>query len=126
MTDLKGQKEGRERKGSEERRDEEGRHKEKESRRGSTLGGGKKEEMHRRKKGETLTKEKEYIATYVNTYQLISSEFLSSLKHRPKVDCGRQKTNKTVRNSGKGLKCMMSYTVITQERGDYYRAGGRI
>lgn len=64
-----------------------------------------------------VTKEREYIATYVNTYQLISSKFLSSLKHSPKVDCGRQKTNKAVRNSGKGpeLQEVTSYTVITQE-----------
>lgn len=33
----------------------------------------------------------DYIATCVNTYQLISSEFLSSLKHSPKVDCGRDR-----------------------------------
>lgn len=66
-----------------------------------------------------MTKEEEYIATHVNTYQLISSEFLSSLKHSPKVDCGRQKTNKSVRNSGKELelKHTTSYTVITPERG---------
>lgn len=65
-----------------------------------------------------MTKEKEYIATYVNTYQLISSEFLSSLKHSPKVDCRRQKTNKAVRDSGKGpeLKHITSYIVITPER----------
>lgn len=69
-----------------------------------------------------MTKGKEYIATCVNTYQLISSEFLSSLKHSPKVDCGRQKTNKAVRNTGKGpeLKHMKSYTPEC----DKYSAGG--
>lgn len=73
----------------------------------------------RGKKGQTWAEGKEYIATHASTYQLISSEFLSSLKHSPKVDCGREKTNKTVKNSGKGpeLKHVMSYIVITAERG---------
>lgn len=64
------------------------------------------------KQGETWTEEKEYIATHASTYQLISSKFLSSLKHRPKVDCGRQEANKTVRNSGKepDLKRTTSYS----------------
>lgn len=57
------------------------------------------------------TEAKEYIATHVSTYQLISSKFLSGLKHSPKVDCGKHKTNKTVRNSGKEpeWRHMMSY-----------------
>lgn len=46
-------------------------------------------------------KAKECISAHVSTYQLISSKFLSSLKHGPKVDCGKQKTNKTIRTSGK-------------------------
>lgn len=43
---------------------------------------------------------KECTCAHASTYQLISSKFLSSLKHGPKVDCGKQKTNKRVRTSG--------------------------
>lgn len=73
MTDLKGQKEGRKRKDREERREvgketARGDNREKESKRRETERGG-----DRGKKEETLTKEKKYITTYVNTYQLISS-----------------------------------------------------
>lgn len=51
--------------------------------------------------GGTRKKAKECTSAHVSTYQLISSKFLSSLKHGPKVDCGKQKTNKTVRTSGR-------------------------
>lgn len=76
----------------------------------------------RGKKGQTWAEGKEYIATHASTYQLISSKFLSSLKHSPKVDCGREKTNKTVKISGKGpeLKHVMSYVDITSH---YNREG---
>lgn len=76
-------------------------------------GEGRHQEVGGRRK-----KEKGYIATHASTYQLISSEFLSSFKHSPKVDCGKQETNKTVRNSGKGpeLKHMTSFIDITPER----------
>lgn len=76
-------------------------------------------EGRHQEEGGRRKKEKGYIATHASTYQLISSEFLSSFKHSPKVDCGKQKTNKTVRNSGKGpgLKHMTSFIDITPERG---------
>lgn len=57
--------------------------------------------MDGEREGGTRAKAKECICAHVSTYQLISSKFLSSLKHGPKVDCGKQKTNKTVRTSGK-------------------------
>lgn len=41
--------------------------------------------------GGNFMEKQDYIATCVNIYQLISSEFLSSLKHSPKVDCGRDR-----------------------------------
>lgn len=126
MTDLKGQKEGRKRKDRVERKEVgrktakdveivakkitgESRHQEEGTKEGET--------DERRRGG--LRRKRGYIATCVNTYQLISPEFLSSLKHSPKVDCGRQKTNKAVRNCEKGpeLKHMTSETVVTAERG---------
>lgn len=73
---------------------------------------------NRGREGGTWRKEKKYIATCVNTYQLISSEFLSSLKHGPKVDCGREKTNKAISEYGNRsqLKHITSCTVHPAER----------
>lgn len=63
--------------------------------------GVKKGRMEGWREGGTRMTEKECICAHASTYQLISSEFLSGLKHGPKVDCGKQKTNKSVRTSGK-------------------------
>ena len=111
VTDLKGQKEGRKRKtgikGGRQVVDSIGGRDtlETKDRRGRITEGEKQKARDTEERGgRVVTKEREYIATYVNTYQLISSKFLSSLKHSPKVDCGRQKTNK-LGTLGKDLSC---------------------